>query len=72
MDRASQHSGGPRRDRGGGSSHHRAMARDFRRRFLVAAVLTVPILALAPIVQKLLGVKWSFPGSRTSGSRWPA
>jgi Cu2+-exporting ATPase len=45
-----------------GSEHHRRMAADFRRRFLVSIALTVPILAMAPIVQGLFGVTWTFPG----------
>ncbi|MGH7265794.1 MAG: hypothetical protein ACREMB_13235 [Candidatus Rokuibacteriota bacterium] len=37
---------------------------DFRRRFWVSLALTVPILALAPAIQDLLGVRqaWAFPG----------
>ncbi|MEE8517843.1 MAG: copper-translocating P-type ATPase [Dehalococcoidia bacterium] len=44
-------------DAGGHSSHHAHMAADFRRRFFVSAVLTVPILVLAPLVQRLVGVE---------------
>ncbi|HXG05185.1 MAG TPA: heavy metal translocating P-type ATPase [Candidatus Binatia bacterium] len=49
----------PRRD-------HRAHGvEDFRRRFWVSLLLTVPVLALTPHVQDLLGVReaWAFPGS---------
>ncbi|MGH7544949.1 MAG: heavy metal translocating P-type ATPase, partial [Gemmatimonadota bacterium] len=46
---------------GGGHAHHVA---DFRRRFWVSLALTVPVLALAPMIQAFLG--WeealSFPG----------
>ena len=48
----------PRRD-------HRAHGmEDFRRRFWVSLLLTVPVLALTPHVQDLLGVRevWAFPG----------
>ena len=40
------------------------MIADFRRRFWVSLALTVPVLALSPIVQRLLGVEkaWTFPG----------
>ncbi|MEE8518781.1 MAG: heavy metal translocating P-type ATPase, partial [Dehalococcoidia bacterium] len=44
-------------DAGGHSSHHAHMAADFRRRFFASAVLTVPILILAPLVQRLVGVE---------------
>jgi Cu2+-exporting ATPase len=44
--------------------HHSRMVSDFRRRFWVSLVLTVPTLALAPAVQHALGVadRWAFPG----------
>ncbi len=47
-----------------GGHDHAAMVADYRKRFWVALALTVPILALAPMVQELLGVKdlLSFPG----------
>ncbi len=41
------------------------MARDFRQRFFVSLLLTAPILALAPIIQGLFGVSWTFPGIST-------
>lgn len=45
------------------TEHHRMMIRDFRNRFYFSLVLTVPILALTPLVQDILGISWSFPGS---------
>ncbi|NBB71335.1 MAG: heavy metal translocating P-type ATPase, partial [Alphaproteobacteria bacterium] len=40
------------------------MIRDFRRRFVVSAVLTVPILALSPLIRAALGLEdvLAFPG----------
>jgi Cu2+-exporting ATPase len=37
---------------------------DLRRRFWVSLTLTVPVLALAPMIQELLGVRevWALPG----------
>jgi Cu2+-exporting ATPase len=49
----------------GGHDHHTMMIADFRRRFWVVLVLTVPVLALSPMVQHWLGVHWSFRGSTT-------
>ncbi|MFW6323883.1 MAG: hypothetical protein ACOC0U_02360, partial [Desulfovibrionales bacterium] len=45
-------------------SHHEMMAADFKRRFWISTVLTVPILALAPMIQSFLGLEEviSFPG----------
>src|ERR1700740_1673207 len=36
---------------------HAAMVADFRNRFWVSMILTVPILALSPLVQDLLGLR---------------
>jgi Cu2+-exporting ATPase len=36
---------------------HAAMVADFRNRFWVSMTLTVPILALSPLVQNLLGLR---------------
>ncbi|NQS79185.1 MAG: copper-translocating P-type ATPase [Methanoculleus bourgensis] len=45
-----------------GAPHHHALE-DFRRRFIVSTILTVPILLLSPPVQALLGITITFPGS---------
>ncbi len=39
------------------------MVADFRQRFFVCAILTIPILALSPMVQDWLGFEIVFPGS---------
>ena len=46
----------------GHQQHHRMMIRDFRRRFFVTVILTLPVLALAGIVQDALGFSLSFAG----------
>ncbi len=45
-------------------SHHAHMAADFRRRFWIALVLTLPILVLSPMLQELAGLRDAidFPG----------
>ncbi|MBU1877779.1 MAG: cadmium-translocating P-type ATPase [Chloroflexi bacterium] len=45
-------------------AHHAHMVADFRRRFWVALVLTIPILALSPLIQEFLGLRETlrFPG----------
>lgn len=48
---------------GGGHAHHAGMIDDFKKRFYVALVLTIPIMALSPMIQHWLGVDWSFTGS---------
>ena len=44
--------------------HHAQMVADFRRRFWVSLALTVPVLALAPLIQAALGLReaLAFPG----------
>ncbi|WP_312651918.1 copper-translocating P-type ATPase [Proteiniclasticum sp.] len=42
--------------------HHAMMVEDFRRRFFVSLILTIPILALSPMIQMFLGVDWRFAG----------
>ena len=42
---------------GGGHHDHGAMIADFRKRFWVSLVLTVPILALSPMIQAFLGLE---------------
>jgi Cu2+-exporting ATPase len=45
-------------------SHHAYMAADFRKRFWIALVLTLPILVLSPLLQELVGLREAirFPG----------
>lgn len=47
-----------------GHDHHVMMERDFRRRFLVVATLTIPVLLLSPTIQGWVGFRLSFPGAR--------
>jgi len=47
-----------------GSEHHAHMAADFRKRFWISLVLTLPILVLSPLLQTLVGLRDAirFPG----------
>ena len=48
----------------GHQDHHAHMAADFRKRFWISLVLTLPILALSPMLQTLVGLGEAikFPG----------
>ncbi len=48
----------------GHGGHHTHMAADFRKRFWLSLVLTLPILVLSPMLQKLVGLRdaITFPG----------
>ncbi|MBC9933446.1 copper-translocating P-type ATPase [Chitinophaga qingshengii] len=48
---------------GGHAGHdHQAMIRDFRQRFYVVLVLTIPVMLLSKMIQHWLGWQISFPG----------
>ncbi|MFZ6012914.1 MAG: copper-translocating P-type ATPase [Bacteroidota bacterium] len=47
----------------GGHAHHAGMIDDFKRRFYIVLILTIPIMALSPMIQHWLGVDSMFPGS---------
>jgi Cu2+-exporting ATPase len=65
------HTGHARAHKAHGGAHahgghdHAAMIGDFRRRFWVSLVLTVPVLLLSPMIQRFLGLgdALDFPGS---------
>ena len=46
------------------ASHHAHMVADFRRRFWISLILSVPVIVLAPMIQQLLGLRevLRFPG----------
>ncbi len=49
---------------GGHQEHHKHMVEDFRKRFWISMILTVPILALSPMIQKFIGLEGiAFKGS---------
>ncbi|TYB81839.1 MAG: copper-translocating P-type ATPase [Kosmotoga sp.] len=43
-----------------GHKHHEHMIEDFRRRFWVSLILTIPILVLSPLIQNILGYEFTF------------
>jgi P-type Cu2+ transporter len=43
---------------------HALMIADFKRRFYIVLILTVPIVLLSPMIQKFIGVDWDFEGSK--------
>lgn len=47
----------------GGHAHHAGMIGDFKKRFYVVLALTIPIMALSPMIQHWLGLHWVFTGS---------
>src|SRR5664279_2800319 len=46
-----------------GHDHHKMMIADFKKRFYVVLVLTIPILLLSGMIQHFIGVEWQIAGS---------
>lgn len=50
------------------SSHtghdHNSMIDDFRRKFIIVLILTIPIMLLSPMIQHWMHVDWGFTGSK--------
>ncbi len=55
---------GPGPNDGSHTGHHAHMAADFRKRFWISLVVTLPILVLSPMLQELVGLRGAirFPG----------
>lgn len=43
---------------------HNSMIADFKKRFYVVLVLTIPIMLLSEMIQHFMGVDWMFAGSK--------
>lgn len=60
-----EHNGHNSEDHGGGHGHHghgghEDMVEDFKKRFFISLILTLPILAISPMIQHFMGVDWRF------------
>ena len=57
---------GEKKKHGSHREHHAQMVADFRRRFWISLILSLPVLALAPLIQSLFGIEdaLAFPGDR--------
>ncbi len=51
-------------DHGGHQDHHQHMVRDFKHRFFICLILTLPVVILSPMLQSIFGFSQavSFPG----------
>ncbi len=54
---------GHKAHKGDHTSHHKLMMEDFKKRFIVSTLVTIPILLLSPLVQRFLGIYIAFLGS---------
>ena len=46
-----------------GHDHHKMMIEDFKKRFWICIVITVPILVFSPMIQMFFNYKWLLPGN---------
>lgn len=44
--------------------HHKMMMQDFKKRFVISVIVTIPILILSPLIQKILGLSIVFTGDK--------
>jgi P-type Cu2+ transporter len=47
-----------------GHNHHAMMIADFKKRFYVVLILTIPIMLLSTMIQHFLKINWQFAGSQ--------
>ena len=45
-----------------GHDHHGDMVAEFRNKFFVILIVTIPIMLLSPMIQEFMGVEWRFTG----------
>jgi Cu2+-exporting ATPase len=46
------------------TAHHKMMLKDFKKRFIISIIVTIPILVLSPMIHNWLGIDYSFTGSK--------
>ncbi|MCJ7656356.1 MAG: heavy metal translocating P-type ATPase, partial [Candidatus Atribacteria bacterium] len=46
------------------ADHHQQMVLDFKKRFIISALVTIPILLLSPLIQQLLNFSFGIPGEK--------
>ncbi len=66
-DRSTEHleqHGHDAHDHGGHAGHHEHMLEDFKKRFWISLMVTIPVLVLSPMIQSFIGIRGvlHFPG----------
>ncbi len=59
-----KHSSGPEKQHHDHRHHHKMMVQDFKRRFYISLLFSIPVIVLSPLVQKTLGFSLSFFGDK--------
>lgn len=58
------HHSGQHQSHGDHHGHHEHMIEDFKKRFWISLIITLPIIVLAPMIQGLIGYELRFNGDR--------
>ncbi len=45
------------------TAHHKMMMEDYKKRFIISTILTIPLIILSPFIQDIIGYTLVFPGS---------
>ncbi len=64
MDNESHQGHGHNPSMGHEGHNHNSMIADFKKRFYVVLILTIPIMLLSEMIQHFMGVDWQFTGSK--------
>ncbi|MED3822060.1 heavy metal translocating P-type ATPase, partial [Priestia aryabhattai] len=48
------------KEHNGHSHHHGHMVEDFKKRFYISLIVSIPVFFLSPMIHSLLGVDWGF------------
>jgi Cu2+-exporting ATPase len=64
VDSDSQHQHGSNHPMGHEGHNHNTMIADFKKRFYVVLILTIPIMLLSTMIQHFMKVDWQFAGSQ--------
>ena len=46
------------------TAHHKQMVLDFKKRFIISTLVTIPLLVLFPLIQQLLNFSFDFSGDK--------
>ena len=46
------------------ADHHQQMVGDFKKRFIISVLVTIPILLLSPLIQQLFNFRFGIPGEK--------
>ena len=57
------HHGGDSGPHQPGTGAHVHDLEDFKKRFIISTIITIPILLLSPVIQSFFGFRFDFPGS---------